>query len=150
MFYYRNTTFRYRNTSYPFAATPHQALESKAADYTELFFILGNFIFLMCNNYDASVAFSLAFYIWSAVYLSVIALKMLLSLLAYGVTLCGLDRFFLIDAFVVVVAVGATYMTGNLKFAVSFIRVFRVPGALERLGLWHKSEMYLGVCETYC
>jgi len=85
----------------------------------------------------------------SAAYLSVILLELLLSLLAFGARLCAGDTLFLMDVVIVCWSVGATWMTGKLKFAISLVRVFRVPGLLERLGLWRKSDMYLAMIETF-
>lgn len=130
------------------AAKLRRLLESKAVDGANLFLVSGNFIFLVCNNFDASAAFLLAYAAWSAGYLAVICLELLLSLCAYGVRLCTSDAHFLMDVLVVVWSVGATYMTGKLKFAISLMRVFRLPGLLERLGLWRKSDMYTAMMET--
>jgi len=124
-------------------------LESRYADYLDLFFVLSNFIFLMCNNQNASLAFLYSFYMWSATYLGVIVLKSVLTLVGYGFRICRSDTFFLIDLLVIIWAVGATYMTSSLKFAVSFLRICRVPSQLERLNLWIKSEMYLALIETF-
>jgi hypothetical protein len=46
------------------AARLRWLLESKALDAFNLFLIGGNFVFLMCNNFDASTGFLLAYYGW--------------------------------------------------------------------------------------
>jgi len=102
----------------------------------------------MRNSWDAPTSFRIAQAGWSLLFLTFIGLELLARLFAHGASACLRSPLVLLDCIVVVWAVGATAMTGKLKFAVSLLRILRLPEQFERLGVWRKSNMYRALVDT--
>lgn len=117
-------------------------------DAFNVLLMLTTFGFLMANSANASEAFLYAFRAFAFFYLFVVSLQLLATTIAHGLTASAGDVGVVLDFVAVAGCIGVMILTGKLKFGISLLRIFRLPGQLERLTPYTKSTMFIALVET--